>query len=620
MQHRHEESDADGTRRGSYGYLDANGVYRKVHYIADKNGFRVKEIKSNEPGLEMKKNPADVGLREDNFIVGSSKPSASIPTDQLSTMRNINNQKVRGTFDSESRPHKIISPGSFIDNPDFARNHPEHVVRHPSFTTTTSHDFIPVQDSFPYPFVAKTPVTMFENNLQSSHSIPIYEVKGVKGRGWYPQVQNERHYPPRTASPPSMPPYEKPLPVFDPRFQSSNNRSFTVPPPYDVILPDTRKYYAPIYPGYPNPNNYRPNREPTESPPFPFESTRVKPVNDYGPTTPTYSTSGYMHPLQPVKPVEDHYRPPYAATSPNPPNYGPIPNTLDYQPTPPSRDEYRQYPGSLRQTAPYYSPPTTSSPPYLPYQLPPGNDQTPRLHTESPYISSSVDRPLQYLDGPGPGAIVGSSRMEPTVFYADENIDHEKLAHEVFNYVPDSRTGEPPTPPYGLGPPLRDSIEPSPSYPRPENSGRDKIASYYHAIKHAPGVSTTVKSDVPSVLLGIQSALGLEGISTQSNPNDIDSNYSPSHYPSYDQIVLLRKGLRKLIPILAKQSSSSPSSSSRNSRLSVSSSSRVEDKVKPVEETIPSLLESSRVKATQEPVKETSEEETVLKSPTTYQS
>jgi hypothetical protein len=211
--------------------------------------------------------------------------------------------------------------------------------------------------------------------------------------------------------------------------------------------------------------------------------------------------------------------------------------------------------------------------------------------------------------------------MEPTVFYADDNVDHEKLAREVFNYVPDSRTGEPPTPPssYGFGPP-RDSIEPSPSYPRVDSSGRDKIASYYHAIKHSPGVSTTVKSDVPSVLLGIQSALGLEGISTQSSPNnDIDNNYSPSHYPSYDQIVLLRKGLRKLIPILAKQSSSSPSSSF-HSRLSVSSSSRVEDKIKPVDQ--PSLHTTGRSTSSTEPLKppESSEEETALNSSTTYQS
>lgn len=39
-QFRREESDSTGTVRGSYGYTDANGVYRIVDYVADDNGFR----------------------------------------------------------------------------------------------------------------------------------------------------------------------------------------------------------------------------------------------------------------------------------------------------------------------------------------------------------------------------------------------------------------------------------------------------------------------------------------------------------------------------------------------------------------------------------------------------
>ena len=35
---------------GSYGYVDANGIFRKVYYVADENGFRVK-MDSNEPGM-----------------------------------------------------------------------------------------------------------------------------------------------------------------------------------------------------------------------------------------------------------------------------------------------------------------------------------------------------------------------------------------------------------------------------------------------------------------------------------------------------------------------------------------------------------------------------------------
>lgn len=49
-QYRKEESNEDGAVRGTYGYMDAGGIYRHVEYVADENGFRAK-IKSNEPGL-----------------------------------------------------------------------------------------------------------------------------------------------------------------------------------------------------------------------------------------------------------------------------------------------------------------------------------------------------------------------------------------------------------------------------------------------------------------------------------------------------------------------------------------------------------------------------------------
>lgn len=50
FQHRRETSDGVGRVEGSYGYVDHNGVSRKVDYVADKDGFRP-VIHSNEPGL-----------------------------------------------------------------------------------------------------------------------------------------------------------------------------------------------------------------------------------------------------------------------------------------------------------------------------------------------------------------------------------------------------------------------------------------------------------------------------------------------------------------------------------------------------------------------------------------
>ncbi|CAL1292277.1 unnamed protein product [Larinioides sclopetarius] len=41
-QHRKEVANSDGIVKGSYGYLDPDGVYRFVDYIADRGGYRAK--------------------------------------------------------------------------------------------------------------------------------------------------------------------------------------------------------------------------------------------------------------------------------------------------------------------------------------------------------------------------------------------------------------------------------------------------------------------------------------------------------------------------------------------------------------------------------------------------
>ncbi|CAN7994158.1 unnamed protein product, partial [Ixodes hexagonus] len=46
-----EESNANNAKTGSYGYTDPNGIYRRVNYVADANGFRA-TIETNEPGTK----------------------------------------------------------------------------------------------------------------------------------------------------------------------------------------------------------------------------------------------------------------------------------------------------------------------------------------------------------------------------------------------------------------------------------------------------------------------------------------------------------------------------------------------------------------------------------------
>ncbi|XP_065300613.1 cuticle protein 10.9-like isoform X2 [Dermacentor albipictus] len=46
----HKESgDASNAKKGSYGYKDAGGLFRRVEYVADLNGYRA-TVDTNEPG------------------------------------------------------------------------------------------------------------------------------------------------------------------------------------------------------------------------------------------------------------------------------------------------------------------------------------------------------------------------------------------------------------------------------------------------------------------------------------------------------------------------------------------------------------------------------------------
>ncbi|XP_023212712.1 cuticle protein 16.8-like [Centruroides sculpturatus] len=59
-QWRNEAGDEYGTKKGSYGYIDAFGIQRHVEYLAGPEGFKA-WIKTNEPGTQSS-NPADVQI------------------------------------------------------------------------------------------------------------------------------------------------------------------------------------------------------------------------------------------------------------------------------------------------------------------------------------------------------------------------------------------------------------------------------------------------------------------------------------------------------------------------------------------------------------------------------
>ncbi|GBM98070.1 hypothetical protein AVEN_176937-1 [Araneus ventricosus] len=73
-QHRQEIRSENGDIKGSYGYVDPVGVYRKVEYYTDVNGYHAK-VTSNEPGLSNKNSANTI------FVV-ENPPAAAIVTEQ----------------------------------------------------------------------------------------------------------------------------------------------------------------------------------------------------------------------------------------------------------------------------------------------------------------------------------------------------------------------------------------------------------------------------------------------------------------------------------------------------------------------------------------------------------
>ncbi|GFX60224.1 cuticle protein 16.8 [Trichonephila clavipes] len=71
-QHRQEIRQENGDVKGSYGYVDPAGVYRKVEYYTDERGYHAK-VTSNEPGLSNKNSANTI------FVVENPPPAAIIP-------------------------------------------------------------------------------------------------------------------------------------------------------------------------------------------------------------------------------------------------------------------------------------------------------------------------------------------------------------------------------------------------------------------------------------------------------------------------------------------------------------------------------------------------------------
>ncbi|KAH7965249.1 hypothetical protein HPB49_005386 [Dermacentor silvarum] len=72
-----EQGDANNVKTGTYGYRDASGIYRRVSYVADANGFRA-TVDTNEPGTAPGYS-ADAVFNAKPVVVPAAAKSASAP-------------------------------------------------------------------------------------------------------------------------------------------------------------------------------------------------------------------------------------------------------------------------------------------------------------------------------------------------------------------------------------------------------------------------------------------------------------------------------------------------------------------------------------------------------------
>ncbi|GFR11829.1 cuticle protein 16.8 [Trichonephila clavata] len=93
-QHRKEVANEDGVVTGSYGYLDPEGVYRFVDYIADKDGYRAKLrtirlVASAIPQANTKPNVMQISAVDNNSSSSETDANELIPININKTEPNL---------------------------------------------------------------------------------------------------------------------------------------------------------------------------------------------------------------------------------------------------------------------------------------------------------------------------------------------------------------------------------------------------------------------------------------------------------------------------------------------------------------------------------------------------
>ncbi|GIY01343.1 uncharacterized protein CDAR_599281 [Caerostris darwini] len=136
MQAREEKTDPNGSKTGSYSFVDASGTYRRVDYIADVHGFRA-TVRTNEPGV-FPENPAHVKVRIDDSknldlpIQQSIKNGPQLDYSSHIFSRynfSTNHNQDKGGYSNSPRLPGFSNQKSFSDDRE---NFGRHVPRRPS--------------------------------------------------------------------------------------------------------------------------------------------------------------------------------------------------------------------------------------------------------------------------------------------------------------------------------------------------------------------------------------------------------------------------------------------------------------------------------------------------------
>lgn len=315
LQHRHESSDASGARRGSYGFIDAHGIYRQVNYIADHNGFRVIMLKSNEQGMS-DASPANVHMSKDPLPIASKVEYAPTKAE--------NNP----LYDASPPygPYRSYGPGpqDHYHHPD-DHYHPNAPYFGPPYSSRRKSGPYDQDPFWPkgHPLASDAPLENPEDQKKGgpppygpNDGPPLPPPSGPpppyygpppgdhgKGSGYLPS-------PPPPPLPPPKDHYDPPPPRHDEAYKPSIPPLLRHKSPYEYRPPS----YAPNHP-----NAYPPPPPPLEPRPLPPPPTIVSHPPPRPPPA-TYSPSDYKPEVVYDKPHDNGFEPlPFPLPPPPPP-------------------------------------------------------------------------------------------------------------------------------------------------------------------------------------------------------------------------------------------------------------------------------------------------------------